>query len=154
MCGWVFITSCVFFCLLVNTKSTRIRSEKSPHLFLHLLYNLIAQGCDGFLMLPFSCYFKEKSTFCLSPETNEVWRWFFFLTKWTLLAKNDSKLSKKKETRHNLGPNLKKNMHSNNTKKKDNNMLRFYILFDTWVCAKLATNNNKGRFLWKKTEKM
>lgn len=32
----------------------------------------------------------------------------FFLTKWTLLAKNDSKLSKKKETRHNLGPNLKK----------------------------------------------
>lgn len=61
-----------FFCLLVNTKSTRIRSEKSPHLFLHLLYNLIAQGCDGFLMLLFSCYFKEKSTFCLSPETNEV----------------------------------------------------------------------------------
>lgn len=57
----------------VSTESTH-QIRKAHILFLHLVYNLIAQGCDG-LNFCFLLGIKEKYILCFFfLETNEVWR--------------------------------------------------------------------------------
>lgn len=54
----------------VSTESTH-QIRKAHILFLHLVYNLIAQGCDG-LNFCFLVGIKEKYILCFFLETNEV----------------------------------------------------------------------------------
>lgn len=60
LCACVCVNDYFLNFYLVNTESTS-QIRKAHILFLHLVYNLIAQGCDGLIFFLDS---KEKYIFC------------------------------------------------------------------------------------------